>query len=109
MLTASSLISRYPIINGFPEDVIDQVLAKSELKFDPLLWKNEIIRDQAIGLLVVHTLVMELQQTLNLVQQDVLMREGEDYKSNKYTNNYSATLYGLQLLELLNNSNLGIL
>jgi hypothetical protein len=109
MVTSNDLISRYPILEGFPIDTIDLVLAESAAKFDPLLWKNQVVRDQVIGLLTVHVLVMEFDHSQDQTHRFVSIREDKDYKPNPSTDYYNSTPYGKQLQQLLYNQTLGII
>ena len=109
MIDADSLLTRFPLFNGISEDVINAVIAQSEIKFDADIWTNELIREQAILLQTAHDLALEYWESLDLAQSYAGAREGKNNKPQKHTDYYGLTRYGIELKQLLRHQSLGIL
>lgn len=95
-------LERYPHFSGISEDIIDsEILLNTEI-ISPLVWTNEVIRDNAILLLTAHNLTIDYYEQLNLGNQLRLTEVGDEIKLRDLSQQsyYTLTPYGLQFQRL---------
>ena len=95
-------LERYPHFSGISEDIIDGELTLNSEIISPVVWTNEVIRDNAILLLTAHNLTIDYYEQLNLGNQLRMTEVGNEIKIRDLSQQsyYSLTPYGLQFQRL---------
>ena len=102
-IDAFAFLERYPQFNGVDDNIIDSIILEQSLKTPPIVWKNQVLRDKAIGLLTAHVLRLEYGDQLRVGGALRSIEEGEEVKIDLIDLSlpyYKQTIYGQEYLQL---------
>jgi len=110
-VSIDDFLDEYNKFSGMSEGLIESNLTLADLQFPVEIWKNDIVRNLAIKLLTAHNLQIEMDSAFDSSDRVFAQRgEAEKENPNLYRHNYyNLTRYGLQLSDLINSQQLGVI